>query len=280
MKSKRYRNLILVVVMLNLSACSYKIIYNNLDWLTYWYIDDYISLTSQQEQQLEPALIQFLAWHREYEIPSYIALIKQLQLEINSDVTKTDIEQYIRSFKDIWQTILTRIEPSIVQLAYTFKDKQVEQFLNVLEQRNLDQLEEYRSLTSNKRLQKRLDKIESRIESYIGNLTANQKQLIKNSNQQMLPTFEEWISYRRAWANSIKQAFTLREEKDNFEIAMRRAILEADSLRSETFLKKIEHNQNLWTSTLATLINTLNDKQLKRLNSKLEDMADDLQALL
>jgi len=280
MKNKKYRNLIVIFTLLLLSACSSKIIYNNLDWITYWYIDDYVTLTSEQESEFDPALQQFLLWHRKSELQSYINQIKRIQQDINNGIKQSDIKEHFQVLIGFWQTILVRIEPGLVRLAYSLTDEQVEQFLNATEQRNRDQIEEHEGLSSDKRLNKRLVKIENRIESYTGNLSPAQKQLIKNSNAQLLSTFDEWITYRRIWADSIKEAYALKESKPAFEKALSGSILQADSLRSDQFLKKIEHNQQLWTVTLEQLINSLNKKQLKKLNNKLQNIIEDLQALL
>ena len=44
------RNLgILLIGLLALTGCSSKFAYNNFDWLVYWYVDDYVELTNEQE---------------------------------------------------------------------------------------------------------------------------------------------------------------------------------------------------------------------------------------
>ncbi|GLS91189.1 hypothetical protein GCM10007916_22580 [Psychromonas marina] len=279
-KHKKQRAFLLIVMVLSLSACSSKIIYNNLDWLTYWYIDDYVALTDEQETLFDPVLTQFLDWHRQSELQSYITQIKRIQTDINNGVKRSDIEGYIKAFTDSWQTILVRLEPGIVKVAYTLKEKQVEAFLSTNEQRNLDQIEEHQSESKQQRLDNRLDKIENRIESYTGKLTRAQKQLLKNSNDKLMPTFDEWIAFRRAWLNSISAAFDLKSDKSEFEKALSSAILQSENLRSATFKQKIEHNQRLWVVTLEQLINSLDEKQRKKLNGKLEDTIEDIEALL
>ena len=270
----------LVFLLLAVSACSSKMIYNNLDWLAYWYIDDYVTLTDLQEAEFDPALVQFLDWHRKSELQSYITQIKLIQHDINNGLDKADIEAYIKTFKGFWQAILIGIEPGVVRLAYSLKEQQILEFLAVVEKKNLDSIEAFEDLSKQARLDKRFEKIERRLASFIGKLDASQKQLIKSTNEQQLSTFVEWIEFRRDWANSIRTAYTLRDDKPAFEKALSRSILQADSFRSAPFRQKIEHNQKLWKITLAQLIDSLNKKQLKKLNIKLDDIIEDLEALL
>ena len=50
--------LIAVVFTLSilLTGCSSKFAYNNIDWLMYWYIDDYVELDKSQKSLLDGVL--------------------------------------------------------------------------------------------------------------------------------------------------------------------------------------------------------------------------------
>ncbi|PKH01367.1 hypothetical protein CXF72_16985 [Psychromonas sp. MB-3u-54] len=279
-KNKKYRGLLLIFLLLGVSACSSKLIYNNLDWLSYWYIDDYITLTNEQETEFDPALVQFLDWHRQSEIPRYITQMKLLKKELNNGLEQDDIDDYIKTFTGFWQAILIGIEPGVVKLATSLKEEQITEFLAATEKKNRDRIEDYEDLSNQARLDKRFDKIESRLASFIGKLNASQQQLIKSTNEQQLSTFVDWIEFRRDWANSIREAYTLRGDKPAFEKALSRSILQADSFRSAQFKQKIAYNQKLWKVTLTQLIDSLNKKQLRKLNDKLDDITEDLEALL
>lgn len=270
----------LIFLLLGVSACSSKLIYNNLDWLSYWYIDDYITLTNEQETEFDPALVQFLDWHRQSEIPRYITQMKLLKKELNNGLEQDDIDDYIKTFTGFWQAILIGIEPGVVKLATSLKEEQITEFLAATEKKNRDRIEDYEDLSNQARLDKRFDKIESRLASFIGKLNASQQQLIKSTNEQQLSTFVDWIEFRRDWANSIREAYTLRGDKPAFEKALSRSILQADSFRSAQFKQKIAYNQKLWKVTLTQLIDSLNKKQLRKLNDKLDDITEDLEALL
>lgn len=272
--------MLLVFILFSVSSCSSKLIYNNLDWISYWYIDDFVTLTDQQEIEFDPALEQFLEWHREAELQKYITQIKLIQQDINNGLNKRDIAGHLKAFKGFWQNILIQLEPGLVMLSTSLSEEQIEEFLNITEQRNLDEIKEHNALTAQQRLDERFDKIENRVESFVGNLSVSQHQLIKNANENLLSTFDEWITFRRAWANSIRAAFTLRNDKPALEKAISHLILQADTLRSQQFWTKIEHNQALWIATLEELAASLSQKQLKKLNNKLDDITVDIEDLL
>lgn len=67
------KNLLAIFVFLLLSGCSSQFAYNNLDWLAYWYIDDYIDFTAEQEVIVDQKLITWLDWHKQQELPRYLS---------------------------------------------------------------------------------------------------------------------------------------------------------------------------------------------------------------
>lgn len=275
-----YTKFLLVVLLFGITSCSSKIVYNNFDWLAAWYIDDYVTLTDAQESVFLPALNNFLDWHRKYELNNYASQIRRVQIEINDVEIPLDIEGYTKAFKGFWFTILTKAEPDLVKLAYSLNNDQVAEFLQAAEQRNIDKIAEFQDTSKEEYKDDRLDKIKSQFTSFIGKLSPYQKQLINTMNNELLPTFNEWIEFRRAWGNSITAAYTNRNNKPIFEKMLSRSILQADEWRSDAYLLKREHNQKVWVNTLEKLLMSLNKKQLKKLSRKLNDTIEDLEDLI
>jgi hypothetical protein len=265
--------------------------YNNLDWIVAWYVDDYVTLTDTQEKEFDAVIKSFVSWHRKSELPHYIFQIQQIKIDVNNGIKQSNIKNYTDSLRHFLEVVLTEAEPEITRLAYSLTEQQVEAFLEAVEQRNLDSIAKNQAASADERLQKKLKRIESRITSFTGALSAEQKQLLKETNQALLPTFEHWIEFRRTWASSIRNAYVVRNNiialegkgetaKIAFRRALKPAILETDELRSDAYLTIRKHNQAIWTVSLEKLMLSLNKKQLNALNNKLNDMIGDLEALI
>jgi ABC-type transporter MlaC component len=275
-----YKRCLLIILLFGITSCSSKIVYNNLDWLAAWYIDDYVTLTDAQESEFSPAFNNFLDWHRTSELNNYVNQIRRVQNEINDVETPLDIEGHIKAFKGFWFAILTKAEPDLVKLAYSLNNDQVAEFLQAAEQRNIDKVAEFQDSSKEEHMDDRLDKIKSQLSSFIGKLTPKQKKLINTMNNELISTFDEWIEFRRAWGNSITAAYANRNNKPVFEKMLSRTILHADEWRSEAYLLKREHNQKVWVNTLEKLLTSLNKKQLKKLNRKLNGTIEDIEDLI
>jgi len=71
-----------------LQACSVmKIAYNQSPELAYLYLDGHLDLTGEQSLQIKGGLSQLQAWHRQTQLPAYIAALQQLQQQVPSDTT-------------------------------------------------------------------------------------------------------------------------------------------------------------------------------------------------
>lgn len=278
----------LVMMMLSITSCSTKLAYNNLDWLASWYVDDYVNLTDSQEDEFDTKLDAFLVWHRNIELQNYILQIKAIQADFNKGVTLSDIESYVTSVKTFLDVALTKAEPEVVALAYSLSDQQAGSFLVEFEQQNLDKIERFEQESKERRTEKRLEKFEEQLSSFIGRLNAQQKKLLNDGNNQLLSSFQERIQFRRQWADSIRGAYVIRarslgdtdKKKKGFELALKQSILESNSLRSDKYSNILDHNQRVRVNTLYQIITSLNEKQLKHLNEKINEIIGDLEALL
>lgn len=274
-------------MLLGVASCSTKIAYNNLDWIASWYIDDYVTLTNDQENDFEARIESFLSWHRKTELQNYVIQIKYIQIDLKNGITQSNIDNYLESLKSFLQVVLVKTEPDFIKLAYSLTDQQVAEFLAQFEQQNRDKIDKYQGLSIVQRLDNSLKKVEERVTSFTGKLNTEQKRLLNNTNKQLLPAFEQRMQFRRDWANAISAAYIIRsdallgseDKKKAFALALRRPILQANTLRSEAYLTIQEHNQALWVNMLTELIISLDEQQLAHLNAKLDNIIKDLQAL-
>ena len=67
---------LLIAIIIFLGGCSTKFTYNNLDWLIHWYIDDYVSLSDNQEALFDKYFADWQSWHRSQELGKYIEHLK------------------------------------------------------------------------------------------------------------------------------------------------------------------------------------------------------------
>ena len=117
------------LIVLTLSSCSAtQFIYNRVDILVRWYLDDYVSLDREQQARFDGRLEGLLDWHRREELPAYVVLLDDALTILDEGVPLEDA----RAMTD-------RIEDAAIR----FQDPFLELLLSVGEDLRSDQRQEF-----------------------------------------------------------------------------------------------------------------------------------------
>ena len=77
--------LILVLVLGLVGCSSTKMAYRYADWGIVWWVEDYVTLTADQKQQLNSDIDQLRQWHCSAELPRYQAWLDELESDVSSN---------------------------------------------------------------------------------------------------------------------------------------------------------------------------------------------------
>ena len=67
-----------------LSACSSSFVYDNIDWLLYWYVGDYVDLSTSQKAKLDERIASWQDWHRSTELKQYQKQLQNLKVQLST----------------------------------------------------------------------------------------------------------------------------------------------------------------------------------------------------
>ena len=85
----------MLVALIFLSACSSTtFLYNRLDTLIGWYVDDYVTLDKTQRDSFDVRLDALLAWHREEELPRYIDFLGRFDAQLNQSLSAEQLDGF------------------------------------------------------------------------------------------------------------------------------------------------------------------------------------------
>ncbi len=278
------KKLCVVLMVVVLAGCSSKLAYNNLDWLVYWYLDDYVELTEHQEKVFDRHLQRWIDWHREEELNHYIAQLASIRTDITEDrFTQQVINAHLDQATQHWVRLREQIAPELAQLATTLTDEQVIRLFAALEEDNKEEEEEYRERMEEseaERLERRIEDMTDNLEDRIGDLSDEQKRIIAQYAPQYAATFGDWITYRRNIQSAARKLFVLRNSNPAFTDELVTVLSNPDHYRSQDYQLKRQQNRTLYTTMIAKIASTFTASQKRHLIQEIDEMMADLEDLL
>ncbi|WP_156896929.1 DUF6279 family lipoprotein [Ferrimonas kyonanensis] len=270
------RGLVIVALAVVLSGCSTKFVYNWLDWIIEWQVEDYVDLDRDQERQLQRMIDDLLEWHRYDELPKYHAQLHQLRTQLDQGFSAEDAQAHLTQLEQHWFRIFDHLMPKLVPLLQSFSDAQVQQMMTVIREENQKDIDRYlkrdlddRVVSSNKRMAKSLKR-------WVGKLTPMQAQAVDDFNRQRHQSMDLWVAYREAWQERFHQAMLNRTNGAELRRELAVLLVNPDSVRPQEYKDQLSVNQHLFAESLVEINNSLTGKQRKRLNRQLGSLIDDL----
>ena len=269
----------LLLVLLLLSGCAVKFVYNQLDWAVPWYLSDYMSLNSTQEQVFEERLNRYLAWHRKTQLPEYGAFLEQVAEDLEDGMTPPSVQRIQARTRQLGQALIERLVPDMVALFQHASDQQLVELYDKFAEKNKEYTEEYLEVSEKEQRKRRAKDIESYVERWTGGLSSAQEALIRDATDQYALMGGEFLEARLAWQEEFRRVLAMRNDKQAFEKALTRLLLAEDFGRSEEFERKYAHNQKLLESVYLRLDQSLSKKQRAQAVKKLRSYAGDFYEL-
>ena len=272
------RLLVWCCLLLILTGCSAtQFIYNRVDVLVRWYLDDYVSLDRDQRAQFDERLDTFLEWHRREELPEYVVLLDDALTILDNGVSL----DATRDMADRIELAAIRFQdPFLELLLSTGKDLRQEQRVEFIdnmmakqEEFEADRLarsdDEYRE-----DLEKRFDKQLSR---YMGPLTSVQTDRITAGVADMTRLDRFWLEDRRVWIEALSDI--LLQAEDDWPDQVRALIAGREEALLPAYRQGIDHNGEVILQLSRDVLISRTDKQDRKLRGKLLALRDDLAAL-
>ena len=274
-----------VLALALLSGCStIQLAYNQSDELLYWWIDAYVGLQDNQKPFTRDTLSSLQRWHRQQQLPEYVALLQRLQTMAPHDITPAQVCAVTDEMKTSFVTVLRFIEPEATRLAVQLTPEQLRNVRKRFDKTNKEWREDWLEGSADKRLKFRSKQALNRLEDFYGRLDAPQREVL----QQWLnaSVFDANLSYAERERRQADHLQTLQRMAQTGEAnASTQALLRGWIDRS--FNSPVErhraYGQALWQENcdgFAKLHNSTTPAQRQRLLDSLRGYESDLRNLM
>ena len=271
--------LAVLVISVSTSGCTTKLAYDFLDWGLYWELKDYVKFTRDQRLLVKDEISQLIDWHRSEELPQYADQLEKLSKELKSGITVEQLEESYNNLRDSWQRIVIRTLPAAVDIITNLNDEQVNDFFEMLIEKEGDDAKKIEKGTNARTLKKREAYVSKKIVGVIGKLNEDQKSLIAQWALSMKPTKELSLAQAIQWRTRMQTVLAERHNKQQLENNLMVLFANPDQLRSASYRRVIEKNKRLIMQLLFDLNQTLTNQQRSKLVKKLKSYINDFRDL-
>jgi hypothetical protein len=276
---KTKQMLLCLFITVLISGCSFRFIYNHLDWWTNWYLDDYVSLSKQQQKLFDNEFEQLHLWHRKTQLPLYTQQLKALKSAINKGIDEKNIADNVTKFTSHWKNFLIAAEPKLQPLVFSFTPQQKQQLLQALKAGNQERIDDHEKLTDQQWFDEKAEEQQDQLKEWFGKLTKTQKAAVAKMSQNFQRSFQPWINYRQRWTNQFAALLNGNLPDHQFKFEFYRLFVTGRSLRDEAFNDITAHNSQVFAKIFVYMTTNATDKQRKRINKKLNKVIGDLEYL-
>ena len=271
--------LAVLVISVSTSGCTTKLAYDFLDWGLYWELKDYVKFTRDQRLLVKDEISQLIDWHRSEELPQYADQLEKLSKELKSGITVEQLEESYNNLRDSWQRIVIKTLPAAVDIISNLNDEQVNDFFEMLIEKEGDDAKKIEKGTNARTLKKREAYVSKKIVGVIGKLNEDQKSLIAQWALSMKPTKELSLAQAIQWRTRMQTVLAERHNEQQLENNLMVLFANPDQLRSESYRRVIEKNKRLIMQLLFDLNQTLTNQQRSKLVKKLKSYINDFRDL-
>ncbi|MCP5128403.1 MAG: hypothetical protein H6985_02340 [Pseudomonadales bacterium] len=274
----RTRVLVGASLLLWLVGCSgTTFVYNRLDSILPWYVDDYVELNGHQERQLDQALQPFLRWHRQQELPRYLDLLNKVEASLDQPVTPGEVRSLYEGMEIAWLRLEQESLEWLLALGDTLSEAQVQEFLGYLQEKQEEYEEEYLGRSEPEYREESYDSFADTLEDYLGRLTPAQRERLLLASAALQRSDAIWLKERAAWQERL---VVLMQRQLGWKERVRESIARRSETVSPEYVQVFEHNLNVVFAAISDVLNMRTEKQDRHLRRELDDLREDLQTLI
>ena len=268
----RFTKAIVILTLITaVAACSFKTVYNRLDYLIPEYVEGMVTLDDVLEEKLEQSTLVLLEWHRNTQLKQYADWLSALQLDMATHLTEQQVEQRITEMDRFWRSLSAKVNDEMADLLPLLnKEQQDELFMNI-EDSNEEFREEFVDLNEEQRIEDYIERISDTYQSWIGELTDQQQRKVEQAATELVSTAELRLQRRLQWQRGIRKILAEEDTVQNKTDRLRQFLAGFEDIDDETMKEKSEINRGVIVRLTVQISNSMTEDQQTHFISKTND---------
>lgn len=189
------RWLLILICLLVLGGCTWKMAYNYSDYLLLWKINTMFDLDGNQYDFVSDRLEYHLKWHRKSELPKYRQSLIEVRNRVEQGLKRKDIDWLIQTLQQLQTDLVRELASDTSHFFTQLTPAQIDQFEQDL-QKQQDEFQQQLTLSINERRDQRAVNTVNLLSALVGELTESQQKQVYQWVFELPDHTEELIQLR------------------------------------------------------------------------------------
>lgn len=266
---KQFRIWVVLLLSLIIFGCTTKFLYRNVDWIVMSYLDDYVSLTHEQERLAENSIKRLSQWHRDNELPVYVAHIDELMQKTMAEVTPSWVQSQAERLRSYSRRIGHKSGPQLYALLMQLNERQVNQLLENVAEKHQEFAHKFANTEESEIRELYQERMEKALNKWLGSLANEQHALMIEWSLAVEITAQDRIEQNQKMLLEFQTLFAKRDDPSYFQSTLSRLLNQPESFYTESLKQKMARNRPLTYRFIAQLAAQVTDKQYQHLQKEL-----------
>jgi hypothetical protein len=276
-----WRVLLLLLAAASLSGCGVRMLYQQLDWLIPWQLQDYVTLDSSQRLELEVLVEDRLDWHCRTQLPRYAEWLRAVEQDLRNDAVGP---QWLAERADdaslFWTELMHPLSHDVAAVLGQTSDAQIDELFGNLDARTREQMEAFVDREDHVLIQERAERLEQRLRRWFGRMNADQRARIQVWSEDLGLFANEWLENRGRWQARLRHALDVADRRpESLQPALERLMVHPEQTWSPDYVERLERQRKATWLLLADLYQMSSERQRNRLITRAGSLARDFERL-
>lgn len=267
-----------------LGSCSaVELGYNNGPVIIHTWVVNRIDLYPEQSELVAMQFDGLFKWHRQNELPYLLKQLEYVQNQVASpsQILASDVRQFTEATKDSFYRTGQMAAPLMADFMLVLWPDQIDQIRSILRKSNQDYFKKYLDVTEQERHEQDFERMSERFEDWLGDLSAEQVQLIEQwAEQEGFPheaRYQRRLDIQSRFMGWVELAANRSISREDLTDQLLKSI---QSLREQYPGDKLERHRERSAQLVADVLNLSSSNQRDQLKEELSDWRGSIQKLI
>ena len=192
-----------LLAVLITGCSSVQLAYNSADFFIERYADDYLGLDGAQMRDWSPLLEAALKRHRADELPYLAAFFKQAALDARAGFTPTTLDCLLDQFETLYRRHFRLAAATAAPLLANLSTEQIDALAKTFAEEHEEDAAEANAEDAARRARKRAERYVDNLRWWFGDLSSEQRGLVRDITRRIPDTAPAWYDYRHAQREAL-----------------------------------------------------------------------------